>query len=588
MFFRTMVDTNRTLQVGYVIMLGDCTLWEENEPYRVDRFPDAGPETMRAIASIPVTEFTHGINLVVSSELAENDFDNVRRIQKYLIYCHVKYIWFPSQDTATPDPLNIGGDKGPLADYLYRLNVLEKIPLLMTNPRANCLQGRIDPAPVLLLLPGNSLSELSSSIRDLSKRFVTVCLSKTLGFCMENGIVPDIVVQLDTHWEQENFYPKEMDFSRTWLFALSAIPKRQYLDRFAGIFWLDTFGTQSYGDQFEIRNSWLSSFIPMLGVAELFSPQAVVAAGADLAITGQPLINSISGAPYTRKTMDIAPLLEWPGLCGHKTFLTVTNSGSIGDTTLQFMATAFEAESIAAEFTMKYGTACYTLSHASILDKDVFQMCIPEDLMGLPELDRDRTHTGMQRAFREGRLPDQRVIKKELLHKVLEAEFVDKQLDILSCQENASLDDNPLLSAGKLIFKLHPVASPEDRLHVCKEIAKRYSSALNATLAMYRLKEWAERGKQVPVLCYPSDVEPLQSALGSRFPKARWEFLHTWTEDYTLMTDGLLSRQIPEVVRGNPIVLMSRKYAESAEFLISLLPMDRVIMVEELLEQSWP
>jgi hypothetical protein len=576
------LDTAALTGTPLVIMLGRCTVTGP-EPARILRFDDAGQATMTAFGTIPLTEFRDGVVLLVERALADRDYPAVRRIQRHLVFCLIKFVWFPSQDTATPDPFGLGGDKGPLADLVYQLNTMENLPYLLSFPRAKSLTGALPPLPVLLLLPGDSLQDLAPHIRALSERFLIVCLSRALAFCRAAGVTPDIVVQLDTHGEQPNFYPDDMDLSATWLLALSCAPARKYLGRFAGVFWIDTAFPAMYGDHYEIRNSWLSSFIPMLGCAELLRPPALLVAGADLAFgcgaaTGE-------GEPGLSDLDDLLAMTGVP----LQTFPVRLGNGRTATTTMQFMATAYEAETIAAELLFKDKTPAYNISRTGLLDPEVFEHADPEAFLAAPPVNRPVFRKAMARASRTS-LPDTATAKRIVYERLRQIDPALRQADALSTHDDlAPLADHPVLSAAKLLVHLHPVEDTATRLHMAREILRRYKTLLLRHATAFRLAEWAERGKVLPLLCLPDEAAPLTAALTERFPKARWRPVHTWENNANARNgETLVMRELPRFLRDNPVTLISRRHAAAADYLLSLLPQTGFLVVEDLLADPWP
>lgn len=571
-----------------VITLGDCTYKDSIGPERVISYPDAGQETVRHIVQLDFARMTHGIMLVVSSAVVRDQFEQVKLIQSHLAFCYVKFVWFPQQDTSTPDPLGLGGDKGPLADIAYQSNNLDNLPNLLTSPRAKVLENITLKPSVLLLAPGPSLNRIIPHIKALSERFITLCLSRTLMYCQEQGVTPDIVVQLDTHGEQQNFFPADMDFSKSWLFALSCAPVKKYINRFAGVFWIDTFEAGAFKEQYEIRNSWLSSFIPMLGVVELFHPSKLLMAGSDLAYSDTDnwyFNGDEAGTDQKRKLTDQEALAAVN--CHH--FPVRLANGDIGKTHLQLFATAYEAETIIAELALNMKTACYNITPSGLLNPDVLAPAAPADFIREPLLDRAAFQQAMGEALKADDLPDAGVVKRMLPEQLQRAEFMLRQTDALNASgDPKALKDNPILSAGKLISHLHPVANDRARLHLSRKVLEKQKEMLQKTITLFRLNDWSLRGKSIPVLCFPDEKQGFSVSLGSRFPKGKWEFRHTWDTSSKAIENKLPTYEIPKFLHANPVTLISRQYAEAADYLLPFLPSDKTLILEDVLEQPWP
>lgn len=587
MMFITKIDTLDEYDgKSQVILLGDCRLSETIDPERLHRFVDAGAETLDSISAMDVPIFKDGVTLVVSSELIGKAYSSVRLIQKYLVFIYTKYVWFSKSDTAVPDPFALGHDKGPLADLLYQVNMLDNFPYLVGGCPAKIVEGKVPPVPCLLLAPGPSLSKMGPHIKELSKRFLVISLSRSLFFCREHGVTPDIVLQLDTHGEQQNFYPKDMNFSKTWLFALSCAPVRKYCHRFAGVFWIDTFNPAAYGAQYEIRMSWLSSLIPMFGVAELFQAPRILMAGSDLA--------EVSGAYYndTDEGIDSQGDLTDAQECAavysgpdRKRFPLRLNDGRVGKTRMQFLATAFEAESIAMELTQ---TAFHNLSKGSALSAEIFPYAPPESFLDEPELNKKVLNKIMHAVLRSGLQPDEKYLQRWLREKKKAADALKHSVEVAILTDPQTLIDNPLYSAGKLLFFLHKISKPRNRFHISRMVIHRFHASVRKDMLLFSLKGRTAMGKTVPVYCYPHERSALEAALAKRFPQAKWEFRNTWSDFNEPLENRLLVSRLPAMLEREPLSLMTRRYAEAADYILDYSDLDSYLIAEDVLEAPWP
>ena len=445
----------------------------------------------------------------------------------------------------------------------------------MTHPRARALERSDVSFPVLLLLPGESVRRIGPHLRELSRRFLVICLSKTLKFCQEHGVTPDVVVQLDTHPQQQNFYPDDMDLSASWLVALSCVPGSRYMGRFAGVFWIDAFAPQAYGSTYELRNSWLSSFIPMLGTAELFKPSRLLAAGCDLATP-------------TSCHVETATDVEDVAAVNANAIRVRMIDGAMGDTKLQFLATAFEAETIVSEFALKMGTVSSNVTQSGILNPDCFEPQGPEFFLDLPHIDRTAFARAMRSAWSDGKRPEANVIKRWVHDQIPNARFLVKQAEALSSLDDPqALKGNPMLSASKLISHLHTPPDERTELQMSRTIIERFERALKQRAADFRFSDWAGRGKEIVVLTMMGEADAVAS-LGKRYPTARFSQRHSWEVEAERHPAYLMPWLIPTTFPTLAVILMTRRYREAGDYLLSLLPLDHVLIVEDLLEAPWP
>lgn len=575
-----------------VIVLGECRIPDDIGPGRLASYPDASPETFRAIGSIDVRAFNEGITLVISGELAENNYEMVRLIQKHLVFCYVKFVWFPKQDTFTPDPFGMGGDKGPLAGMVYDINKLENLPWLMSGVRTKEIEDKLPPTPVLLLAPGPSLEAVGPHLKALSERFLVLSLARSLSFCQEHGVVPDVVIQLDTHGEQELFYPPDMDLSNTWLIGLSCAPMGKYLHRFAGVFWIDTFDVDAYGgDHYEMRNSWLSSLIAMMGVANLFRPPKVLMAGTDLSFRSTRYYDhadTVEGRDGTLTNAQELAAVHDNHECvvGGYDFPVRLNDGTPGMTRLAFLATAFEAESIINEVSSE--TQYYNLSRQSILNEAYIPCSDPASHVKDPLLNRAPLFRILGLVSEAGRHPEERVMQRALRERLQRDEKLLHDANIIMGGDPATMAGNPLISAGKLLTKLHTVGNDETRMRLARNLISKERKLLVARLLLFRLKGWTSIGKSIPVYCYPDERETVEAALSGRFPKGKWEFRHTWSNYGEPLPKRMVVQEVSRHLEREPVALMTRRYSESADYFLSVFEFESYLIFEELLRTPWP
>lgn len=592
--FTTTIDVLDTYDgQSLVIVLGDCQIPENIDQGHVISFTNASSETLQAIGSIDVRAFQFGISLVISSELAESEFERVRLIQKHLVFCYVKFVWFPKQDTFTPDPFGMGGDKGPLAGMVYDINKLENLPWLMSGTRTKDIENSLPPTPVLLLAPGPSLLEIAPHLKDLSQRFLVICLSRSLNFCQEHGVTPDIVVQLDTHGEQENFYPSDMDFSKTWLIGLSCAPMAKYLNRFAGVYWIDTFEGNAFdGDPYEMHTSWLSSLIAMMGVANLFSPPKALMVGSDLSFKTSCYYNGSSEGEPGEASLSKADELEAVRMQDEEAlnrydFPIRLNDGSVGTTRLQFLATAFEAESISNQ--MLDTSQFYNLSNHSILGETYIPYSPPESHLNDPILDRRKLFKVLGLISQAGQHPKERAVQILLKERLQRDEILLREATLMKYSgESPVLQGNPLLSAGKILTNLHSVRKDETKFNLVWNLIRKERALVVKNMLLFRLKGWVSIGKSVPVYCYPHEQADLEAEFTRRFPKGKWEFRQTWSLYGDQMSNRIPVRSVTAHLESEPISLMTRSYADSANYILSVFEFESYLIIEDILESSWP
>lgn len=587
--FQTKIDCLENYDgAALVIMLGDCDPGPEVSPDKIIRFPDADAASLSVIRRLNPALLRDGLTLLVSSRLAQDAFPIVRRIQKHLVFTYAKYVWFPKQDTSTPDPFALGHDKGPLAGLVYQLNTLMNLPYLMASSRTKAIARTGVSLPTLALSPGPSLTGLRPHLTMLAERFVIICISRSLEFCHSCGVTPDVVVQLDTHPEQAVFYLPDMDFSRSWLFMLSCAPVTQYAQRFAGTFAIDTFFPQAFSDAYDMRCSWLSSLIPTLGAMELFSPATALLAGADLSFSQAKYFNAdaLHEAPIDASGFDRGAEIS---AVTQGDFPVRLADGSVGKTSLQYMATAYEAETVAWEIRQNRKTAFFNVTRSGILDQEIFTPASPEDFLDAPPLDRKALQNVMARASRDRADFDPARVGDFISFHQQNGEMLLPQARIIASSDaDQSQSAAQLLSAGKLITFLHPVPSPKDHMHLCLRVVEKYREAAVRAHTLLRLDGMASKGQPVAVLGLIDELEALIIRLSKRFPQGAWRPYYTWGTPEKDSWRCLQPRNLPEFISSRPVVLVSERYLEAYGYLFTLLPRDHVLSLNKILAAPWP
>ncbi len=572
-----------------VIILGHCEPGPDVPQDKVIRFPDVDAVSLSVIRRLNPVLLRDGVTLLVSSRLAQDAFPFVRRVQKQLAFAYVKYVWFSKQDTATPDPFGLGHDKGPLADLVYKRNTQENLPYLMASPRAKIIAKTGISLPALALSPGPSLVQLRPHLKMLGQRFLIICISRSLEFCHACGVVPDVVVQLDTHPEQAVFYRPDMDFSRSWLFMLSCAPVNKYAHRFAGTFAIDTFYLPAFTDDYNMRCSWLSSLIPTLGAMELFSPATALLAGADLSYAEDKYFHpdgvnnsvSVDAASFDR-TAETAAVKD--GF-----FATRMANGEMGETSLQFMATALEAEVVAGEIRANAGSRFFNVTRSGILDPEVFPPAHPEDFLDAPKLDRQALRETLAKASRDHEDFDPSRVGEFIHFNQKNADMILPQARVIASGDTyGSQASSQLLSAGKLLTHLHPVSSIRDNIHLCLKVVEGYREAAARNAALLQLGDMTSKSQSIAVLGFTDELNDLCGRLSKKFPKGVWQPYYTWGTTAEDSWRRLRTRDLPNFINSRPILLASERYLEACDYLFSLLPKDRVLSLENTLALPWP
>jgi hypothetical protein len=258
----------------------------------------AGADVFSRLASLPEEAFRHGVHCVIGPGMFERYPQQVRDVQKYAFFVYWKFYVYPKVAVEIPDPYGVRENHGG-EDIIAHVRRAENVGVHLFSPLAKRLENIGRGLTALLLLPGPGLVAIGPYLAALKERCLIVTISRTLGFCHEHGVAPDFLVQLDTLSMQNLFFPEHVELGETTLVSLSLAPVRHVAHRFRHCFFMESFDMDILRDSYRMRESWLSSLIPCLGLAEVLGCEHVCMAGADLSLErdGRRYFSDVSVSP---------------------------------------------------------------------------------------------------------------------------------------------------------------------------------------------------------------------------------------------------------------------------------------------------
>ncbi|MBU1041835.1 MAG: DUF115 domain-containing protein, partial [Proteobacteria bacterium] len=344
--------------------------------YRVDE------AALGRIAALDPRRMTKGVVVVASREENSRDPRMMLRAQKLLAYLFVKYVDMPLSSTRIPDPARLRPANTP-PEFPHMLNIFRNTPLHLQHCLVDKLRDKAVGMPCLLLLPGPSLELVREHLPELSRRYLIITISRVLPFLRSCGVLPDVLVQLDTVPLQEHFHHENDLFPNTVLLSLSLAPVRSFASRFRRVFFIDSFNLSVLPNPARIRESWLSSMLACLGVAETLHAPEVLLVGVDLRLMGHSVYVS-EQKDHEPAPLSTDPMTTLPG----GGLATVDMNGRLAYAPLQYFAMAAEAEMFAREITAAQGAVFRNLSPWSLLDPEVCAPMSFEQALAAPALDK--------------------------------------------------------------------------------------------------------------------------------------------------------------------------------------------------------
>ncbi|WP_196772794.1 6-hydroxymethylpterin diphosphokinase MptE-like protein [Pseudodesulfovibrio alkaliphilus] len=498
---------------GEAVVVFDSAPVDEGVPgNKVFRLHTLAPSAEPRPPAITPADLRDGVIFVLPDKEDAVNPEAVLDIQKRFVHAHYKYIAFPSRSHITVDPFSVRKKTHP--DLFRTLNLLRNMPWALSSPLADKLSEARLGLPLLLLLPGPSVNDIAPQLPELRKHCLIACIARTLDICLEAGIHPDFVVQLDTFQVQRHFYDAIPALPETVLVALSLTPFHGYARKFRGVIMMDSFNLELLPNPSRLRESYVSSLTACLGLAEaLGSPQAFVA-GANLSFPPAPHAQGVWGCA----TSPIR-LIE-----DSRTYLLSDRCGALVESRDWYIATATEADMFAEAIAGTAGTRFFSTTDGTLLSRKWFPHTPPRQIFSLPTIDRAAFLRDMDNVLARREEVDIAKTRLYLLSQLEEVRAAERQL-----AEGGPLSgDDPFVGMVKTLRDAPP--GPETDIRgVAVRLHVAWRKALNNARLLVQGITLAERGKALPLLCFPKEIEAATSTLGRLIPKAKWEVYHIAT-----------------------------------------------------------
>ncbi len=467
-----------------------------------------GAEVFSQLASLQEEAFRHGVHCVIGPGMFEQYPQQVRDVQKYVFYVYWKYFVYPGQAREIPDLFNVRTDQAD-EDILCSLRRAENARLHLFCPLTNRLEGIGRELTALLLLPGPGLEAIGPHLAALKERCLIVTISRVLGFCHEHGVAPDFLVQLDTLSLQNLYFPEHLDLSETTLVSLSIAPVQRVAHRFNHCFFMESFDTAILPDSYRMRESWLSSLIPCLGLAETLGCAHVCLVGANL--SSEP-----GGRKYFSDVLvpdggDVAPTTYEPLLRAthDMPFLMQDRQGRTVETKPSYFATAGEAEQIMRQLRQSRGTTFSVFENTGILSPTVATGIDAEELRSLPVLNRKALGVELKKAMHPKPAVDLLRMKLSLLRSQDMCGQVERLLGALLFHGGDEVKKVPFVRHLEREIRSGRFPSvPEGECgRVSMELVRHWGWCLRQGLAWTMLLTAVQKRLPIPLLLCPEELE---------------------------------------------------------------------------------
>jgi hypothetical protein len=557
-----------------VVFLGDHPgETKKNVNHRID-IRSFTAETNSQFRSLPVDIFRNGIHFVISRSAFASHPQEILDIQKWATHVYFKYFYFPSISAEIPDLHGVRKEPAPL-NILHEIRVAENMPLYLQHPLANVLRDLSTTSPALLLLPGPSLEHIGPHLQDLQRNHVIITVSRCLEFCHRWKTMPDFLVQLDCNGMQGLFFPEHLDFSATTLVSLSCAPIAHSASRFRHCFFMESFNTELLPDTYRLRESWLSSLIPCLGLAEVLGSPVVRLAGADLSYPPDRGVYQGHDTPTAMPPHCRAPLLDM----SQPRILLEDRQTQACLTTFAYFATAGETETIMREVTLSHGTRFEIVGNAGILSTACADRADLGRMLEEPDMDRPALHNALQRADRSSPRLQLLPLKARQLHLL---QVIRDQLTFFSGlppDQFAQHGRHPILrsllgfSQNGRIPRIPDSEIPTTLRHMLAY----WETLTRRNLAWILASQALRKQTEIPVLASGRDQEP-QTTVAMPHAALRWNIL---TEAGT-ETHQVAYAHLHEWMSGKLLIVATTEALATIRRVVPWLRTGHILLLDDL------
>ncbi len=577
-YFETYVDSlNGCPESRFIISLGplpDDVQLTEGQSLVIERpsldaikqFNGLNPRNLGSGVAVYIDSATHAANAEI-----------VELLQRYLAYWFVKFIQMPLISTKIPDELGIR-EVHP-EDPPTEINKLRNLPLHLSCPIVDKAQGAGKGFPAIIVIPGPSLNALRGKLKAISAKAIIICISRTLQFVLDEGVEPDLVIQLDTHCMQEQLFPARQ-FESTYLLALSLTNISRVAHRFRRTFFVESFDTTILRNPFRPKESWLSSLLLCIGIAEILQLKEMHLAGADLSFPCRDgrYYNAEGACSLPETSPTVPDILR----INHGEFLLKDRKGCATTTTMQYYATAFEADLFAQDVAQSTGTRFFNLTDTGILPRDLFPATPESHFETLPDFNRPRF---------QKRLDAMAHLEEEIHYGTLRAKLDLREKTLTQTLRFAAHTDPssrpedtyPLFGTTRTINLDNPgIGTSEEHFFFTRGLLEVWLAETRRAIKVTRLYSAARLGP-VNVLCCPEEVEACAERLQKTHP--RWSFkLQPVVSPFSGADNGAstpFNQLYANHLRGDAVVLVTEGLFRRFDFLLRAIPQDNVLEYRE-------
>ena len=541
-------------------------------------FPVINEAVVSAIKEFSPDMLKNGVSVIINPATYEDQKYFIDAAQRFLAYLYAKFIVFPSASHTIPDNFNVRQGQSSFS-ILREWSNAQNLPLHLKYPLCDVLKCLNLNIPVLILLPGPSLSEMRPHLKELRKKCIVVCIARSLSFCLEHDCPPDFVVHLDTDIKMKHLFP-DGEFKESFLVPLSAANISEVSKQFAGVFFMESFAPSITKNYYRLRESWLSCSIACLGMAEALGATKVFIAGGDHSWAGHSdkdfhyLDENVGEQLHFNGPLKVeneypCPNYKWvEGKSKFDTFEVPDAADRKAYTFFHYFATAEELNLIALEYREK-GISCAKLQSTSILSNEAFPVVDKKKVLQEPDIDRGDLFCKLKMVDVQNCELDYKVIEDlyyDLLRQVeqnsafLSLKLNQHDLRMMSRNEEVSFEILPDTVVPSEDILSHPYVKSITQssadykfqeglvgwraLSFAAKTGQAWAKSLEKSLAYIRFKNCVDAGRVVRFYYQDEAFEQDLLMLRKKFSKSK-------IESKRIVIDGVLSGPIKSSEEAN-------------------------------------
>ncbi len=537
----------------------------------------------RALAIEPAAMY-EGLVFLFPNECTGLDMAQVRLIQRRMIHRHFKHVEFPKKSLCTPDEFEIRQKEIP--EIVRHISWLKNTPYALRYPLTQKLELLHIGKPVLVLMPGPSLKTITPKLKELAKRCVVICIARTLSWCLEQGIEPDFVVQLDTFLVQQHLHDNIPVLPNTVLIPISLAPIHRYAHKFRGSFFMDSFNLGALPNLTRLRESHVSSLMACMGLAECLHAPECYLVGTDLSTPDQDL-------HYFNSAKDVAPRPfnnNKPILMFNESLELDDRNGNATFSIIRYLATSEEAEDFAEAIHETTGTKFFNLTNQGILSKRWFPAKFPDDLLDLPILNRSKLLSKIDKGLNN---PEKlNLTRFKIILMKLNKELKENLLFLTAAQQSDKLAQ--VQGHHFFIFskKVRDFTLPDDdsaRLDFAISIGKQWLLAANQAQAWTRAYIAITQGGKVTMFCNRDETDDMAKRFSQLIPKESIRFLHIYTHLNAPANKDKKDIYYPDLyplLNRLDAAFVSRSVVREYDYFFDTFPGENIIYFDPLFEDT--